>query len=525
MTSNAHKPSEKHTLDEVLKSLQDLMRGELLHDAPKPPPPPKPHYGKVGRPRKVPRPQPAAPSTNQAGDPVDVGAVLASLRSLVSHELAPEDGAETGRTLAATADTEPEETEVSGSETTQATEFYDASEALAQADSVLSELADTSTAVAAEPVPEIFETSPSATQAPVDANLSDEVTIDVPPAASLAATTVTTPEANIPEVPSPEEAQQQLPFGDIPIINAGSAAELTLEPSPAEKTTAGTVASPENETDLLESPERGSGLHQASTPTTHEVDLPEAIGEAPAIPADEAQVSMQNTATDEAEEILLEAIPPSAKESAPETMGAPTIGDQDNGAIASSPGFTDLEPPEASEESAAPEHVDEIDAQALPEPDAQREGLSESDASTDMEPVDREPESEEVPSLEIEAAEAPGYSIEFERPEPPTAVTPPEEPAVGTLGDHMEIDPGDLPVLQDVVVPPPAAAQLNLIEPPLPAADRARELAVRVAARLNIERRKRGEIGIDTKTIHRLQQLLREELEKAGAKRENMPKP
>jgi hypothetical protein len=88
----------------------------------------------------------------------------------------------------------------------------------------------------------------------------------------------------------------------------------------------------------------------------------------------------------------------------------------------------------------------------------------------------------------------------------------------------MEIDPGDLPVLQDVVVPPPAAAQLNLIEPPLPAADRARELAVRVAARLNIERRKRGEIGIDTKTIHRLQQLLREELEKAGAKRENMPK-
>ena len=61
--------------------------------------------------------------------------------------------------------------------------------------------------------------------------------------------------------------------------------------------------------------------------------------------------------------------------------------------------------------------------------------------------------------------------------------------------------------------------------PPQPAADRARELAVRVAARLNIERRKRGEAGIDTKTIHRLQQLLREELEKAGAKGENTPKP
>jgi hypothetical protein len=54
--------------------------------------------------------------------------------------------------------------------------------------------------------------------------------------------------------------------------------------------------------------------------------------------------------------------------------------------------------------------------------------------------------------------------------------------------------------------------------PPLPAPDRARDLVVRAVAKLNVEMRKTGGAGLDTKTILRLQQLIRQELEKSGDK-------
>ena len=54
--------------------------------------------------------------------------------------------------------------------------------------------------------------------------------------------------------------------------------------------------------------------------------------------------------------------------------------------------------------------------------------------------------------------------------------------------------------------------------PSLPAPDRARELVVRAVAKLNVEMRKTGGAGLDTKTILRLQQLIRQELEKGGEK-------
>ena len=55
-------------------------------------------------------------------------------------------------------------------------------------------------------------------------------------------------------------------------------------------------------------------------------------------------------------------------------------------------------------------------------------------------------------------------------------------------------------------------------EPPLPAPDRARDIVVRAVAKLNVEMRKHGGTGLDTKTILRLQQLIRRELEKDGEK-------
>jgi hypothetical protein len=92
----AHKPSEKHTLDEVLKSLQDLIRNELLEVRKPPEPPPSPDPSaprKRGRPRKPPPPEPPARETPAPPlkPEAEVEAVMSSLEHLVEHELNPED--------------------------------------------------------------------------------------------------------------------------------------------------------------------------------------------------------------------------------------------------------------------------------------------------------------------------------------------------------------------------------------------------------------------------------------------------
>ena len=71
----------------------------------------------------------------------------------------------------------------------------------------------------------------------------------------------------------------------------------------------------------------------------------------------------------------------------------------------------------------------------------------------------------------------------------------------------------EIPVLQDVApgqAPPPAS---------LPDAAHARDIAIRVIARINIERRKAGETPLDIKTIERLQRYLTEALTKAATGR------
>jgi len=87
-----------------------------------------------------------------------------------------------------------------------------------------------------------------------------------------------------------------------------------------------------------------------------------------------------------------------------------------------------------------------------------------------------------------------------------------ELPAVSDQGDNI-------PVLSEVVAPPARSkskAKSKKPAPPLPAPDRAREIVVRAVAKLNVEMRKSGSAGLDTRTILRLQKLIREELEKGG---------
>jgi hypothetical protein len=89
-----------------------------------------------------------------------------------------------------------------------------------------------------------------------------------------------------------------------------------------------------------------------------------------------------------------------------------------------------------------------------------------------------------------------------------------------TPGAPESFNLDDIPVLNEVVAPPAGsvATPTTPPAPPLPAPDRARDLVVRAVAKLNVEMRKTGGAGLDTKTILRLQQLIRQELEKSGDK-------
>lgn len=66
----------------------------------------------------------------------------------------------------------------------------------------------------------------------------------------------------------------------------------------------------------------------------------------------------------------------------------------------------------------------------------------------------------------------------------------------------------EIPVLKEI------AELAALSSTPLPQPGQARDIAIRVIARLNIERRKAGEMPLDIKTIERLQQYLAEALAK-----------
>ncbi len=72
-------------------------------------------------------------------------------------------------------------------------------------------------------------------------------------------------------------------------------------------------------------------------------------------------------------------------------------------------------------------------------------------------------------------------------------------------GEQAEINWDDIPVLHEVVAPPPETGRTTTRE--------AREIAIKVAAALNIESRKKGGGSMDIKTIMRLQSLLSQELQ------------
>ena len=154
------------------------------------------------------------------------------------------------------------------------------------------------------------------------------------------------------------------------------------------------------------------------------------------------------------------------------------------------------------------------------------------DANAEAESVDAAAslDAETDPSLTLEEAVAQlldeptddlGVDAPPEAASTDVAPPPPAAPATAktkTVPEQTSINWDDIPVLNDVVVPPIVDAAA-----PLPPPARARELAVRVIAKLNIELRKAGNTPLDPTMIDRLEHLLREALEIAAAKPENPP--
>lgn len=88
----------------------------------------------------------------------------------------------------------------------------------------------------------------------------------------------------------------------------------------------------------------------------------------------------------------------------------------------------------------------------------------------------------------------------------------------------------DIPVLEEIAAHPDEELELTgaagadtptPLTAPAPAPSQAREIAVKVVAKLNIELRKCGERTLDPRTIDRLQYVLREALETEGKKGDN----
>jgi len=92
------------------------------------------------------------------------------------------------------------------------------------------------------------------------------------------------------------------------------------------------------------------------------------------------------------------------------------------------------------------------------------------------------------------------------------------KPGTGTQPEDASSFDDDIPVLREVATPPPVDS-----DEPMPEPSNARDLAVRVIAKLNIELKKKGEPSLDPTTVNRLQALLRKELEHQAANMDNTP--
>ena len=511
-----HKPSEKHTLEEVLKSLQDLIRNDLLDNnraaAEKSGSAPIPSEEKPPREYTAPVREDFAP-VNPAAGPVNLDAVMRSLKDLVSNEL------NVGGEPAAAEESSPARTEDHDALENLADEFVPLDEELTFEESM-------------EIVPPPL-TAPTMPEIPgeISAEMLSEPEAEAAPSPPAPVSEV---EANI--VPG---MQHQLLFEEAP--------PSATEPEPS---------TPDLAPKLELEPETGTdGIAPEMTHDTAVQDFPEVSGDAlPTIDVEETfdenayfeaearQTEASSTDTQETQEIILSALGVFLEpETAPPANGEAQVPAENPAPASESASGKPEIKLEIADEPATENllNIPSVDFDVvefeLPreEPPPPPSRTIETPAPTDatfVQELTLEPEPGAMPPPSAETK--PGATPEAEKI-PDTATTTPatgephkpapatEPPTAPETPESFNLD--DIPVLHEVVAPPAGSALAGkpvspTTEPPLPAPDRARDIVVRAVAKLNVEMRKHGGAGLDTKTILRLQQLIRRELEKDGEK-------
>jgi hypothetical protein len=520
-----HKPSEKHTLEEVLKSLQDLIRNDLLDNdraaAEKSGSARLPSEEKPPREYTTPVREDFAP-VNPAAGPVNLDAVMRSLKDLVSNEL------NVGGEPAAAEESSPSRTE-----------DHDALENLADEFVPLDEELTFEESMEIVPPPLSAPTIPE-----IPGEISDEMLSE--PEAEAAPS----PPAPVSEIEAniAPGMQHQLLFEEAPpaatepeLSTPDLTPNLELEPG-----TDGIALEMTQETAVQDFPETSGD----ALPT---IDVEETFDENAYFEAEARQAEAASTDTLETQEIILSALGASLEpETAPPANGEAQL-PAENLAPASESASAKHEIKLEIADKPATENllnIPSVDFDVIefelprgePPPFQTIETPAPADATLAQElTLEPGPGAMPLPSAE----KKPGATPEAEGvrqgsrvhgPEdgkiPDTAANPPAtgesyasasatEPGTPETTESIDLD--DIPVLHEVVAPPAGSALAGApvsptLEPPLPAPDRARDIVVRAVAKLNVEIRKSGGAGLDTKTILRLQQLIRRELEKDGEK-------
>lgn len=440
-----HKPNEKHTLDEVLKSLNDLVRNEVL-DKPRPP---------ASGPKSVP--------TSAAT--MDMRDIISSLENLLADDL----DVEPKPVASASTETRPANAGVAPKTSPPATTAAELEEAIEAAEATI----ESELAVSGEtPVPEptIADAAPTL-----------ELTIEEPPAAPA------------------KGVQQELPLfiGD----PGPSATEVKQAPIPTEvglPTIEVEETSPTAESDATFASDMAAELEtiadeilaapapsDTAATNSYSVDF---VSDADFAPAENAGAP---------EEISIEAAPApdTATATIEYTPSAKTTRETDS---ADSPAVETVPSAPDTAQTSAP--LEDLAAPVQDEPPANEDAI-----------LDRSepPDAGEAPTGDDSGSSLGGvvdFDLSASEPAPAAA------PTSHSMATAPPTPVDDIPVLDDVALAPPGIAKPAPASPSSP--DRVREMAIKIIARLNIEMRKAGKQPLDAKTINRLQQLLREALEK-----------
>lgn len=544
-----HKPQTKHTLSEVLKSLQDLIRNDLV--AAKTEAAPAPSL--AVRPRASAPPAHEADSLNDALDRLD---------NTITHNVI--EPVERAR------ETPPEpllpdediEIEWEHDANSAATETIEAAPPPADETIELPSLE-----------PEVSDVEMKSADADDSASNAIEVELAPPPPEpeaepARADDVVERPRASEPTgnpTPKVSGAQEQFPFTepstgddapalDLASVDASSLEEMTLTIEAPELESANAPAEtsePETREAAAAEPDVHDG-HNVS-PTRARAPEPAPERRAPTTPAGEDK----RAATGSGDPNVIEWVPPSFAKAAAEKTSTPKTADAPKPPSPARPANADTSRVKSANLStSAPPAVAQRPAAATPTNKAAPPETSKRAAEpprtaqpTPPQPIPKQPATKPAAPKTTEAKPPSPVeqAIKQAVPSKPTPPRPEQRPARPPLSPAKPPDPGaakaaNAPKRPDPVKPaankPPATkpaapeqteipvlkeiAELAAMSSgPLPEPGQARDIAIRVIARLNIERRKAGETPLDIKTIERLQQYLAEALAKRAL---NQPK-